>query len=553
MGTQVISVANRLQRIRDSYIKQLPAQMEAVGKAYSDACGGGGGPETVEELHRLIHTIKGASASFGLSGLSTAAAAAERLAKEAMQSEKEPDDWQRRIKDLINDMVTEVSKVESSGGTYTSAVELVAAAESSTGNETKRVYLCEDDSFQRLTLATQIGCFGFEVISFTGTDELKQAVQNAPPAAIVVDMVFPGRPHGGAEAIQDLQSVRDTPIPTIFISSHDELSFRLAAARACSDAYFVKPVNVTNLCATLSGLTSTEKPEPFKVMIVDDDPHLTELHSTFLNGAGMITRTLNDPLQAMPVLFEFQPDLILLDMNMPGCNGIELARAIRQIDAFSGIPIVFLSSETDKDLPFHAMRIGGDEFLSKPIQADHLVSAVRARAGRMRAIRLSMVQDAITGLLNHTNLRECLVRSIADARKNGKNLCFAMIDIDNFRQINDSHGHKTGDQVLVTMARFLQQRCRSTDIVGRYGSNEFAVILQDCDIATGTSMLEQLRESFAAIQFPAGNTSFSATFSCGVAQLSRDGDLEELCKAVDAAVTEAKKTGRNRVVAAAGA
>ncbi|MBT0665275.1 response regulator [Geobacter pelophilus] len=549
MSTQVISVANKLQRIRDSYIKQLPTQLEAIRKAYDDLCQGPMEDEGLKDLHRLIHTIKGASASFGLSGLSAAAAVGEGLAKEAMQADEIPGDWRHKMTESINGMSAEAAKIETAQEVDLNTLELVAATESSIGKETKMVYLCEDDSFQRLTMATQIGCFGFEVVSFADLDQLSQAVKNSPPAAIVMDLVFPGRPLGGAETIQKLQSGQDVAIPTIFISSHDELSFRLAAARAGSDAYFVKPVNLTVLCSTLSLLTSTEKPEPYRVMIVDDDPHLTELYSTILSSAGMVTRTLNDPMLAMPLLFEFKPDLILSDMNMPGCNGIELARAIRQIDAYSGIPIVFLSSETDSDLPFHAMRVGGDEFLSKPIKADHLISAVSARAGRMKTIRQNMVQDSMTGLLNHTNFRERLISEIAESRSCGKKLCFAMIDIDGFKKINDSHGHPTGDRVLIAMARFLQQRCRKTDIIGRYGSNEFGVILPDCDIPTAAPLFEQLRESFAAIRFPAGTDSFSATFSCGIAALPLQGDAEQICKAVDDALSEAKKGGRNKVVA----
>jgi len=552
MSTQVISVANKLQRIRNSYIKQLPAQLEALGTAYAQICQKLVGREGLEDLHRRLHTIKGASASFGFSGLSAAAAVGERLAKEVMQAENEPGDWRDRMREHINAMNAEASKIEASTDVYLNTAELVAAAESSIGKESKIVYLCEDDSFQRLTMATQIGCFGFEVVSFEDTEQLRQAVHNSPPAAIVMDMIFPGQPTGGAETIRKLQSGRDTTIPTIFISSQDELPFRLAAARAGSDAYFVKPVNITELCSTISSLTSTEKQAPYRVMIVDDDPHLTDLYSTILSDAGMITKTLNDPMLAMPLLFEFKPDLILSDMNMPGCNGIELARAIRQINAYSGIPIVFLSSETDSDLPFHVMRVGGDEFLSKPIKADHLISAVTARAGRMKAIRLNMIQDSMTGLLNHTSFRQRLVLSIADTRSGGGKLCFAMIDLDGFKQINDSHGHATGDQVLIAMARFLQQRCRKSDSIGRYGSNEFGIILPDCDISTATTLLDQLRESFAAIRFPAGNDSFSATFSCGIAALSLQGDAEHLFKAVDDALSEAKKAGRNRVVAAAG-
>jgi diguanylate cyclase (GGDEF)-like protein len=168
----------------------------------------------------------------------------------------------------------------------------------------------------------------------------------------------------------------------------------------------------------------------------------------------------------------------------------------------------------------------------------------------MKTIRQNMIQDSMTGLLNHTNFRERLISMIAESRAAWKKLCFAMIDIDGFKKINDTHGHPTGDRVLIAMARFLQQRCRKTDIIGRYGSNEFGIILPDCDIPTATPLLEQLRESFAAIRFPAGNDSFSATFSCGIATLSLHGDAEQLFKGVDDALSEAKKAGRNRVIAA---
>jgi len=550
MSTQVISVANKLQRIRDSYIKQLPAQLETIRNTYLDLCQGAIEGERLKDLHRLIHTVKGASASFGLSGLSAAAAVGEGLAKEAIQAEQLPDDWRKNMNESINLMTLEGGKIESSQEVNLNSLELVAAAESSTGKETKLLYLCEDDSFQRLTMAAQIGCFGFEVVAFGDLEQLSQAVRNSPPAAIVMDMVFPGRPMGGAETIQELQSKYGASVPTIFVSSHDELTYRLAAARAGSDAFFVKPVNLTGLCSTISLLTTTETPESYRIMIVDDDPHLSELYSTVLSSAGMITTTLNDPLLAMPVLFEFKPDLILSDMNMPGCNGIELARAIRQIESFSGIPIVFLSSETDSDLPFDAMRVGGDEFLSKPIKADHLISAVSARAGRMKTIRQNMIQDSMTGLLNHTNFRERLSSEITETRNNGKKLCFAIVDIDGFKKINDSHGHPTGDRILIAMARFLQQRCRKTDIIGRYGSNEFGVIFPDCNTSTATALLEQLRESFAAIRFPAGNDTFSATFSSGVAALAAGGSAEQLFKSVDDALSEAKKSGRNKVVTA---
>ncbi|MFH1028514.1 MAG: response regulator, partial [Pseudomonadota bacterium] len=129
----------------------------------------------------------------------------------------------------------------------------------------------------------------------------------------------------GAEIMNRIQSGREKPIATVFISSNNSLANRLSAVRAGSSAYFTKPLNITDLCSTLSLLTSAVKPEPYRIMIVDDDPQLADYHALILQEAGMTTMAVNDPLQVMSPLFEFKPDLILMDMYMPGCNGVDLA------------------------------------------------------------------------------------------------------------------------------------------------------------------------------------------------------------------------------------
>jgi diguanylate cyclase (GGDEF)-like protein len=551
LSIQSTVVAAKLKNIREAYIKQLPAQLEGIRASYKAFVQGDSGSNPLEELHRRIHTMKGACASFRLSMLSSVATAAENLAKDALQSE--PDRyWHQNMQEHFTRMEHEISTIDPMQGMELQIQELTIAAGEPSERERKIVYLCEDDSFQRLTLATQIGCFGFEVISFGEPGQLVNAVRSAPPDVIVMDMIFPERPLGGSDVMQTIQSGRENLIPTVFISSQGALANRLSAVRAGSSAYFVKPVNMTELCSTLSSLTSAVKQESYRIMVVDDDPQLAEYHALILQEAGMITMTVNDPLEVMSPLFEFKPDLILMDMYMPGCNGMELAKAIRQIGAYFSIPIVYLSSETDTDKQFQAMRIGGDEFLTKPIKPQHLVSSVAVRAERMKIIRSQMVRDTMTGLFNHTTTKEHLDSAIAHAQRKQEEVCFAMIDVDKFKLVNDTYGHPIGDRVLIALARLIRQRVRKADIVGRFGGEEFAVILPGCGISEAVVLLNELRESFAAVVFQAKDETFSSTFSCGIAPLSLYGDSTALNAGADEALYAAKNGGRNQVVAAGG-
>lgn len=553
MATLGVSVAAKLKRIRATFIKQIPVQMEAIRGALKAYAANPSDGANLELLHRSIHNLKGASASFGLSRLSANAALAEKMAKEALQTRGAPDrKWIFQVEEYLDEMAREVADLESSEAIDLQALEIAAVAENSAAREDKTVYLCEDDSFQRMSLSTQIGCFGFKVMAFKDIDELYAAVKNSPPDAVVTGLTFPRHPLGGAKVMEKLQAEAPKGIPTIFISTETDFSSRLAAVRAGSSAYFVKPVDATRLCATLTSLTVVEQPEPSRIMIVDDDKNLSQMYSAILQGAGMVTMELNDPLQVMSHLQEFRPDLIMTDMHMPGCNGMELAKTIRQIDTTFSIPIIFLSSETDIDKQFNAMRMGGDEFLTKPIKPEHLVSAVTARTERMKVIRSLMQRDSTTGLFNPLATRERLEGIVSRSLREKKEACFAVIDLDEFRKVNDSYGHATGDRVLVTLAHLLRQRLRKSDVVGRHGE-KVAAILPECSLTTASELLNELRESFAAIEFPAGEESFSATFSCGVARLFKYKDGELLCKAAETALREAKAGGRNRVVAADGA
>jgi diguanylate cyclase (GGDEF)-like protein len=190
---------------------------------------------------------------------------------------------------------------------------------------------------------------------------------------------------------------------------------------------------------------------------------------------------------------------------------------------------------------------GGDDFLTKPIKPRHLIATVRTRASRARNLKARMVRDSLTGLYNHTYTLQLLEDAASRARRDGRPLTFAMLDIDHFKKVNDNYGHPMGDRVLKSLALFLKQRLRKTDHIGRYGGEEFAVVLPDTDAASAHRLLDEIRRRFAEIPYPAQPRDLTCTFSCGLAQLEDHLDAASLSARADQALYAAKRAGRNQV------
>lgn len=341
-------------------------------------------------------------------------------------------------------------------------------------------------------------------------------------------------------------------IPIIFISSTDDAAMRLLAVKTGGIAYITTPIDFANLIEKIDQILKPEyEKSPFRILIVEDSLTQASVLSKKLKNAGMIVEILTNPLLISHLLTEFRPDLILLDLYMPECTGVELTKVIRQQDSFVSIPIVYLSIEEDFQKQFQAVSFGGDDFLPKSISTEKLISSITTRVLRYRTLHAEMVQDSLTGLLNHTRILELLNLEIARIKRNNAPLSFVMIDLDDFKRINDTYGHPVGDRVIKSLARILKQRLRKTDSIGRYGGEEFAVILPQTQASTVFQTLEDIRQTFAKLVHQVNHSTeeFSITFSAGLAEYSNTiNTLEKLVQAADHALYLAKKQGSNQVV-----
>jgi diguanylate cyclase (GGDEF)-like protein len=191
--------------------------------------------------------------------------------------------------------------------------------------------------------------------------------------------------------------------------------------------------------------------------------------------------------------------------------------------------------------------MGGDDFLTKPIHPEFLISSVGIKAERMRAMRRLMARDNLTGLLNLANIEEQLEMSLVRAKKNNTPCAFAILELDDFNAVNDKHGYLTGDRVIVLTSLLLKRRIRATDVAGRYGGRKFAVIMPGTDAETAVSVMDEVRASFARILHDCHQGEFYLTLSCGIAVYPQSGDVASLNRAAVDSLSAAKGKGKNRV------
>lgn len=423
---------------------------------------------------------------------------------------------------------------------------------SSGGGSSRNVYIVSNDTEFVSECSVQIGHYGYCAHSFSSFVAYKNGLLIEEPVAVIADIDLVYSDPDSRGDLNLFCTTRDnTPVPLIIVGSNSDFNSRLQAVRAGSASFFAKPVNVSLLLDKLDAIISNAYVvEPFRVLVVDDSETMIRFISRTLKQAGMSVHVEQYPDKVLQAIGEFNPDLILMDMYMPHCDGQELSRIIRQYESYTSIPIVFLSSEMDIKKQLAAMQIGADDFLTKPIDPEHLVSSVNTRVQRHRILASYMVQDSLTGLLNHTKLKQRLEQTLQKTARSRIPMSFAMVDIDHFKKVNDTYGHPMGDRVIKSLSRLLQKRLRKTDSIGRYGGEEFAVIFWDADVNAASAILDDIREDFAHIEHHHEGKSFSCTFSAGVAGFPEYPDAQSISNAADRALYVAKRQGRNQVIIA---
>jgi two-component system, cell cycle response regulator len=303
---------------------------------------------------------------------------------------------------------------------------------------------------------------------------------------------------------------------------------------------------------------------PPLILVADDEPVNLALIKRRLEWEDYRVETAEDGGQAVEAAKRVLPDLIILDVMMPVLDGLGACRLLKEEPSTRDIPVIFLSALDDTDTKVNGLSLGANDYISKPFRVEELLArvAVAIRLKRERdqlqesaeelrrraevASEMSMT-DALTGLLNRYGLQRALQRELSEARRYARPLSCLLLDVDFFKSVNDTHGHAAGDAALVQSARVLTESVRGSDVVCRYGGEEFLVLAPETDARGAFSLAEKIRHAFSARLFGDGGPAFPLTLSVGVAELRPGESGNDMIARADLALYQAKQRGRDRV------
>lgn len=304
-----------------------------------------------------------------------------------------------------------------------------------------------------------------------------------------------------------------------------------------------------------------------RILIADDHEDNVELLRARLEASGYRVSVAMDGQQAVDSVLASPPDLVLLDIMMPKMDGMEVARRIKSTPGLPFIPIILQTALDTTEAKVQGLGAGADDFITKPINFAELEARVNSLL-RIKALQEDLEQrerelsqlndqlmriartDALTQLDNRRYLEERLQESFEYARRVGEPLALVMCDLDQFKSVNDTYGHPVGDAVLRQLAQILRAQARGIDRIGRYGGEEFMLLLPGTTAEEAAGMAERVRNAVQSHTFSMDGVTLQRTLSCGVAAWPHPQlrDAAELVRAADDALYVAKETGRNRVV-----
>ncbi|HEY9731218.1 MAG TPA: response regulator [Drouetiella sp.] len=531
------------------YARMLPTKLSDLSAAIQKAKVDPNDKDLIGEVRAQAHKIKGTGGSLGFRMVGEAMAFIEHaaVAMPSKSHEEQQISWAEIDRKLLEAQAAgemEAREVASvvAGKDEDSAAEAEPAM--------ARILVVDSDQ-EFLNLIEDLGRERLvEIVKAQTTTEALNKACLLPLDAALVNVVqdAPDESFRLARQLRELPGYENLPLA--FISGDAFGKDRVEAAHAGASLYLDKPLQSDSLETAVQHLVAIRQGGRPRVLITDDDEFFANTVALTLRNEGMIVRTLLDPTKILDVMQDFPPDMLLLDVMMPGITGFEVCRMLRQVPRWQDLPIIFLTGQTGVDARVEAFRSGGDDYLPKPVVNEELLTRVKVRLDRSKLLKERSDKDTITGLLLRRAFSEHLTGMIAEAQRTNSGFSVCLLDVDHFKKVNDTYGHLAGDKVLAGLGQLLSRRFRVDDLRGRWGGEEFILAFRREAKETMHAAVLRVLDEFAEMTFVSDEgKEFHVSFSGGLATFPEDGEsVYELLQTADRRLYEAKRAGRRRIV-----
>ena len=533
--------------VKAKYARSLPKKVEELTRDIEASKAQPNEKEALETVRQVSHKLVGTAGSYGYEAFAMMMRTIEQSAIEIGKTED-----QHEIESLWRS-VDDALRAGQSAADEISASIADADLKGDDGPRTtgpvfaRVLVVDEDEAF--LDVVEHLGRQSNVAIIKAPSEGLAMnaALMHQLDAAII-DVKEDSQERAFKLAI-DLRSLPgyDT-LPLAFLSA-EKMRPLVEAAHVGASLHLDKPLDASALEAAVRHLVAIRQGGRPKVMVVDDDPDFTAKIAFDLRNDNLLVRTVHDPLKLLEALQEFPPDVMLLDVMMPGMNGFQVCQMLRGMPRWRDLPIIFITAEIHIEARVKAFTSGADDYLPKPVVTEELLARVRVRLEKSRLLKERSDKDTITGLLLRRAFVEQFNGMLADCERNKSVMSVCLMDVDHFKKVNDTYGHISGDSVLSGFGQLLLRRFRVDDLRGRWGGEEFIIAFRREDKQTMCAAINRVQEEFCKMTFESeDNRQFNVSFSGGIASYPEDGDnLHELLSIADKRLYNAKHAGRRRV------
>jgi diguanylate cyclase (GGDEF)-like protein len=484
--------------------------------------------ELQQQAKQQAHSLAGSLGTFGFPEGSRLAREIERLLDRALTSKD-----RKSLQKLVLALRQEIEQPPAP-----SPVKLVTEEASALS----RLLMVTTDAGVIEPLKQDAAEWGFQVTVSSVLQDATQKIEQNPPDLVLLDLDC----GASIEESLNLLTLCNTHIPSIAVlvlMQQNCLRDRLEIARRGGRILSQKPISATQVFEAATQLLEQSTPGRAKILIVDDDPSILMTLKLLLEPWGLKVTTLADAKRFWDVLETSSPDLLILDVEFPDLNGIELCQVVRNDLRWNSLPILFLTAHTDSQTVTQVFSAGADDFVSKPIVEPELVARIMNRIERMKLLKHFAETDPLTGVANRYKSSQDLEAFLRSADRYQQSVAIAVLDLDQLRSVNENFDYATGDRVLRQFGQRLRQFFCENDVVARWGGEEFVIGMYGMTRAEGTQRLRAFSQSLDRRTFttPEGKP-LEITFTTGVAQYPTEGiDLQALYRSALGALRSAKQ------------